>query len=246
VAELAAASSSSTATVVRLARALGFPGFPALQARLRDELSVRRSGPVERFQLSASLIAGNGLLADMAGVLAELARSVAATVPAAEFAEAVALLGDTARHVYLMGGRVTHVLAEYLESHLSRLRGDVTLLPQQSGRRAAALLDAAGGDVLVAFDVRRYERETVESTRLAQQRGAKVILVTDVLMSPSAAHAAIVLPVRVETPSPFDSAVAGIVVVEALALGTLTTLGDGALQRMRAWDGLAERELVAD
>jgi DNA-binding MurR/RpiR family transcriptional regulator len=246
VAELAAHASTSAATVIRLVRKLGFDGFPGFQSSLRDELSVRRTGPVERLRTSQARFQGSGVLRAMSGALAATARSVATTVPEAEFEAAVDLLADRARHVYLVGGRVSHVLAEYLESHLSRLRGGVTLLPQQAGRRAAALLDIERGDVLVAFDFRRYERDVVDAARLAEERGARLILVTDVLMSPIAARAAVVLPVEVETPSPFDSAVAGVVVVEALALASLGALGERGLSRMQTWDALAQPHLVGD
>jgi DNA-binding MurR/RpiR family transcriptional regulator len=246
VAELAALASTSSATVVRLVRKLGFDGFPDFQSSLRDELSVRRTGPIERIKGSGTEWEGSGVLKRMACALAETAQSVMTTVPEAEFEAAVDLLADTAKHVYLVGGRVTHVLAEYLESHLSRLRGGVTLLPLETGRRSGAILDVARGDVIVVFDVRRYERETLDSTRLAKELGARVVLVTDVLMSPIAAHAAIVLPVQVETLSPFDSAVAGLVVVEALALGTLTALGEAGVDRMQAWDAIAKRGRAGD
>jgi len=244
VAELAALASTSSATVVRFMRKLGFDGYPGFQSALLDELSVRRTGPIERLERSQPRWRGSGVLGRMSEDLAETARSVATTVPEAEFEAAICLLADRARHVYLVGGRVTHVLAEYLESHLSRLRGDVTLLPHQPGRRAAALLDIESGDVLVVFDFRRYERDTEDSTRLAETQGAKVVLVTDVLMSPIAARAAIVLPVKVEALSPFDSAIAGIVLVEALALGMLAALGEPGLDRMRAWDALAQQDLA--
>jgi DNA-binding MurR/RpiR family transcriptional regulator len=246
VAELAELASASSATVVRLVRKLGFDGYPDFQSSLRDELSVPRTGPIERLKDSKADWEGSGVLQQMAGALAETARSVTATVPEVEFEDAVDLLADKARHIYLIGGRVSHVLAEYLESHLSRLRGGVTLLPQQAGRRSAALLDIERGDVLVVFDFRRYEREVVDGARLADEQGARLVLVTDVLMSPIAPRAAIVLPVRVETLSPFDSAVAGVVVVEALALGSLMALGDAGLGRMQAWDALANRDLVGD
>jgi DNA-binding MurR/RpiR family transcriptional regulator len=246
VAKLAELASTSPATVVRLVRKLGFDGFPDFHSALRHELSVRHAGPVERLTGSTADWQGAGVLQRMAGALAETARSVAMTVPEAEFAAAVDLLADTTRHIYLTGGRVTHVLADYLESHLFRLRSGVTLLDPQAGRRSAALLDIARGDVLVAFDFRRYERDTVDSTMLAGEQGARLVLITDVLMSPIAARAAIVLPVQVETPSPFDSAVAGVVLVEALALGTLTALGDAGVNRMQSWDALANEDLVVD
>jgi len=112
--------------------------------------------------------------------------------------------------------------------------------------RGSALLDIARGDVVVAFDFRRYKDDTVEAAALAGDLGARVVLVTDVLMSPLATRAAIVLPVQVETRSPFDSAVAGVVVVEALALSTLTALGGAGLERMQAWDALVIGDLVGE
>jgi DNA-binding MurR/RpiR family transcriptional regulator len=246
VAELAELASTSSATVVRLIQKLGFDGYPDFQSTLRSELSVRHSGPIERLDSLAAQWSGPGILNGISESVAKVAQSTSRTVPEAEFEAAVSLLADPSRHIYLMGGRVTTMLADYLEAHLVRLRPGVTVLPRHAGSQPATLLDLGRRDVLLAFDFRRYERETVDAARRAAKRGTRVVLVTDIMMSPAAAIASIVLPVEVETPSPFDTAAAGLVVVEALALATLRSLGESGVKRMQAWDAMAHGGLVAD
>ena len=118
------------------------------------------------------------------------------------------------------------------------------MLPRYAGGHDPVLVDANRRTVLVAFDFRRYEQETVEVAALATERGAKVIVVTDTLMSPATASAEVVLPVAVEVPSPFDSSVGGLVLAEALLEAVLMEMGPTAVERMRRWDQLADRHLI--
>src|SRR5256885_4595671 len=71
-------------------------------------------------------------------------------------------------------------------------------------------------DVLVVFDYRRYQPDTIECARVAAARGCDVILFTDQWLSPASAFARQVLVTSVETVGPFDSLVGAIAVVEAV------------------------------
>jgi DNA-binding MurR/RpiR family transcriptional regulator len=245
-AELAELSSTSSATVVRLVQKLGYAGFPDFQVTLRKELSVRRSGPVERLSGTPSDWPDGSLLVSMATSLSQIAASVIQTVPAAEFDAAVALLADTSRRVHLLGGRVTHQLATYLGQHLTRLRPGISILSRDPADEVTTLLETSKRDVFVVFDVRRYERGTLETTQMAARQGARILVITDIYLSPVAQLGTVVLPIQVQVPSPFDSAVAGLVLAEALATATLKALGDTGVQRMRLWDAMTESRLVED
>ena len=48
ITRLAEAAGVSTPTVIRLARKLGFDGFPELQSALRDEASAQMRAPIHR------------------------------------------------------------------------------------------------------------------------------------------------------------------------------------------------------
>jgi DNA-binding MurR/RpiR family transcriptional regulator len=88
-------------------------------------------------------------------------------------------------------------------------------------------------DVLVVFDYRRYQKDTIESTRVAAGRGCDVILFTDQWLSPASAFARQVLVTSVETVGPFDSLVGAMALVEALVAAVLAKLGSRAEARMQ-------------
>src|SRR5919199_2808528 len=115
-------------------------------------------------------------------VAADLGRL--ATEPDVE--AATALLADARHAVWALGGRFSSVLAEYLVLHLQVLRRGVHRVPGDPGGRHTALLDVARRDVVVAFDYRRYQRDTVEFGRRAVAQGARLVLFTDHLLSPLA------------------------------------------------------------
>jgi DNA-binding MurR/RpiR family transcriptional regulator len=240
VAGLAVEAATSTATVVRLVQKLGYAGFPEFQETLRRELAGSRSGPLTR--LDTAVAPGPGLLAFMAGQLGGVASSIATTVPQAEMDAAVGLLADRSRRVFLAGGLASHPLAEVLGMHLDRLRAGATVLPRDRVRRLAAVLDLGPRDVVVAVDIRRYEAATVELAARARERRARLVVVTDTLLSPAARDAAVVLPVAVDSPSPMDTMVAALSLLEVLVLATMHAIGLPALERMAEWEQLMARE----
>ena len=239
VAELAAASSASSATVVRLVQKLGFDGYPQFQATIRTEFATRTSGPADRLDRAGTGWAATGALARVAAVARDVVASVPESVPESEFAAAVDLLADPRRPVKLVGGRVTGLLAAHLEHHLGRAREGVTLFPDGRRGRHSALLDLHRRDVLVVLDVRRYDPGIAAIAAAAGRRGATVVLLTDTYLSPIASTAQVVLPVRIDAPSPFDSTVGLLVLVDALAAAAVARLGAPAVRRMHAWDALA-------
>ncbi len=66
-----------------------------------------------------------------------------------------------------------------------------------------------------------------------------MILFTDPWLSPASSSASIVLPCKVDAPSPYDSLVPTMAVAELLVTGVLAALGDSALERLRAIEASA-------
>lgn len=242
VAMLASEAATSTATVVRLAQKLGYAGFPELQETLRQELAASRSGPLER--LDSAVAPGPGLLPFMASQLGAVASSIAATVPQAEMDAAVELLADPARRVFLAGGMATHGMVELLGMHLDRLRPGTAVLPRDRVRRLASVLDLGPRDVVVVVDLRRYEAATVELVARARERRARAVVITDTALSPAARDAAVVLPVAVHSPSPMDTMVAALCLMEVVVLATMHAIGLPAVQRMAGWENLMTSETI--
>jgi DNA-binding MurR/RpiR family transcriptional regulator len=111
---------------------------------------------------------------------------------------------------------------------------------------AQQLIDMRKGDVLVVFDYRRYQADTIESARVASTQSCNVVLFTDPWLSPASAFARQVLVTSVETVGPFDSLVGSTAVVEAMVAAVLNRLGPRAQARMQRLDRLRPREVIGE
>lgn len=213
---LAKAAGVSTPTVVRLVQKLGFRGYPDFQAALRGEVEEALVSPLAKHDRWADAVPEEHILNRFGhAVLGNLAATLKQVEPAA-FDAAAALLADPGRHVWTTGGRITHAMADYLTRHLSIVRGGVQLITEPATGWPPAVLEMRKGDVLVAFDIRRYENAVLNLVEMAAAAGVEVILFTDPWISPAAAHARHRFAAHVEAPSAWDSATSILVLVEAL------------------------------
>lgn len=213
---LAKAALVSTPTVVRLAQKLGFKGYPDFQNALRGEVEAMLLSPLAKHDRWAGGVPDTHILNRFADAVMANLQSTLGQIDHAEFDAATALLADPARRLFAMGGRITHSLAEYFTSHMQVVRGEVTLLSDSSSTWPPALLAMEAGDVLVVFDIRRYENSVLQVADMAREQGAEIILITDRWMSPAAAHARFVFCCHIEAPSAWDSTVSLMVLVETM------------------------------
>jgi DNA-binding MurR/RpiR family transcriptional regulator len=172
-----------------------------------DTRSVTMLHLVAEFTSASDL----GALADR---LASILRDTVEMCPRGEVDRLLDLLCDERRGIYILGGDFTEAVARHLEFHLRKMRPRVQLLDHDLVRRADVLADLRRTDVLIAFDIRRYQRDTVTTTRLAKASGAKTVLFTDQWMSEAADAAAIVFRARVDGPSRWDSLVGMLALIE--------------------------------
>lgn len=231
-AELGEQAGVSAPTVVRFVAHLGFPGYAAFQRALRHEVHVRMGSPLEQYAEQREVPPGEELLPFVSSTFARTLQASFAELPASEFERAVDLLADPRLHVHVVGGRFSHVLADYLVAHLQMLRAHVGTVPGDEFSRITLVTDARREDLLVVFDYRRYDPASVRLCSAAAAAGARVLLLTDPWLSPAAEVADVVLPTHVESPSPFDSLVPGMALVEALVTALTERLGDAGRARV--------------
>ncbi|WP_236076345.1 MurR/RpiR family transcriptional regulator [Streptomyces coffeae] len=232
VARVAKKSGTSGPTVLRLATRLGMSGYSELQQALRDELEVRERSPLMAY--GAQRPHDEDIQATAAALLGQAVTASVTAVERADFDHAVKLLVAPKARLFVTGGRFSGVAAEYLVAHLQQLRPGVSVV--RSPDFVPTLLDLGRRDVVVAFDLRRYQADVVGFGRSAADRGAKVILITDPWMSPLSRQAEVVLSAEVSAPSPFDSLVPCMALVETLVAGIVDVLGDEPRRRIAAYD----------
>lgn len=234
ITRLAEKAGVSTPTVARTVQKLGFSGFPEFQEALRDELEAQISNPIAKHESWSETAPQGHILNRFTDAVISNIRQTLAHIDPTEFDRVAALLADSRRAVYIGGGRITHALAEYLHLHLQVIRKDVHLIRTTSNAWPHALLDLEKGDVVVLYDIRRYENSTLKLAEIAAERGAVCVLVTDQWQSPIARHAAHSFNCRIEVPSAWDSTVATMLLSETLIAAVQELAWERTRERMKA------------
>jgi DNA-binding MurR/RpiR family transcriptional regulator len=241
VAEFASRAGISAPSVLRFVTRLGFGGFPEFQKHLRDELEAQLKSPLAKAQPTGPAADGSAL-ASFADAVIDNLRSTVACVPPGEFDAVSALLGDPRRRVHFAGGRFTEALARYAERHLRIVRADVGYLESQPSLWRDRMVEIGRRDVLVVFDIRRYQPDIIALAETASGQGATVVLMTDQWLSPIARVARHILPAHVEVPSNWDSSAGLLLIVEALIAAVTKDLWKTARPRMEAIERLRSDE----
>jgi DNA-binding MurR/RpiR family transcriptional regulator len=235
---VAEAASVSTPTVVRMVQKLGFKGFTEFQGRLHQELEATISNPITKHERMAPNAPGAHILNRFADAVMNNMRQSLGAIDPAEFDATAKLIGDRKRNVYLAGGRITGALAEYFFTHLQVIRPGVTRISTSPSSWPHYVLNMNKGDVLILFDIRRYERELEALARTASENGVEIILFTDNWGSPIGKYARHSFRINIEAPSAWDSSVVTLLVVEALIEGVQGAHWDKTRERMAMLESL--------
>jgi len=244
---LARCAGVSDPTVVRLANKLGYERFADLQQALLDEVASHLNSPMTMLSASGKSLGAGDVWRDyLQAVTRDLGVMEQEILPA-HFDDAVELIGDPKLRISCLGGRVSGFLAGMMEWHLQQMRPGVRLLTHDRSQLADRLVDFGRRDLLIVFDMRRYEIDVVQFAVAAASRGAEIILITDRWRSPIAQHATIVFSAPVETVSPFDTMTPSLALTEALIAALARKLGDAFAERMeRIEAGRAAYNITVD
>jgi DNA-binding MurR/RpiR family transcriptional regulator len=238
VARFAKRAGTSGPTILRFVSRLGFDSYAAFQNALRSEVQERLQGPLARYATRPSWGDGSDIHERVGLAICGNIERALRGLPPKDYAEITRLICDPRRAVFCLGGRFTQMLAIYFHHYLRELRTGARLVREGSAGWADYLLDVKRGDILVVFDFRRYQRDVLEFAGGAAAQGAAIILVTDIWNSPIAALASHVIACPVEVPTAFDSAVAGLAMVEVLIASVVERLGEGAKRRIETLETL--------
>lgn len=231
----------STPTVARMVQKLGYKGYAEFQAHLHQELEATLSNPIAKHDRWAANAPGTHVLNRFAEAIMGNLREALSDLDPQAFDAAAALLADRRRSLYFAGGRITRVLAEYVFNHMQVIRPHTEMISANSSGWPQYVLNMNEGDVLVIFDIRRYEVEMATLADLARARGVEIVLFTDQWVSPIARQARHTFRSRIEAPSAWDSAVVTLFIVEALIEAVQNATWDETRERIKTLEGLFEQ-----
>jgi len=230
--DLAKSAGVAPASFVRLAHALGFPGYPDLRREI-----IRRILPdALTYAAKAEKLQKVG---DASGLYEQVFAAQIANLNATQRANAADVLRasaetlERARRVWILGLRSLYPLAFYLHYVWGFFRRDLFLAASPSGTLDNALFAIDRGDAMVVMTMAPYTRDVVAAAEMAARAGAKVIAITDSDLSPLAPHADHMLVAATDTPSFFHSLIAANALVEALVALLANRGGAKALSAIR-------------
>lgn len=204
ITDLAQAASVSTTTVARMLQKAGFDGFPQFQAALREELKEMISDPIAKRDVWQNDLPDEHILNRYSRQGLENQKRSLDEIDPKDFDSLCNLLSDPQRTIFITGGRITGTLAHYLYLHLQMIRPQVRLVAS-GGAWPHDFLDIHTGDVVITFDVRRYENATLQMAQMCHEKEAEIVLFTDQWRSPIHRIANLTFASRIVVPSAWDS-----------------------------------------
>ena len=216
--------------VVRFAKHFGYTGFSEMQAVFREGIS-RQLAPNRTYQsrirdiitaeadsLSSTEIASEFLAGSLAG-MQELKNSIHSP----NFKKAVDLLADS-DCVWIAASRRSFPVAAYLDYALQHTDKRIGLVTGMGGMQQGQMRSVRKDDVMIAISFSPYAEETIAVAKLAVERGAKLIAITDSLMSPLAKLAQASLIVQDNSTFGFRSLTSTMSMAQSLFIALAYTL----------------------
>lgn len=235
---LAEKSGTSTATVTRFVRALGYRNYGDFRAALSTALKVALA-PVEG--LAGARAAAGSVFATMAATLKSEAANLDEAIASLDeetVNRAIAVLLK-ARRIFIVGSGASHYVGAFLEDGLALyLDTDVVFASSRGGPERAVrhMLSAGPEDIVVAISLPRYSRATLELARFSKKRGAVLLAITDGPASPLVPLADMTLFAPARNSFLPNSPTAAFAVADAL----ITTLARERPDAVEALKGLSE------
>ena len=217
--QLAHSVGVSEATVVRLAQALGFDGYPGMQSKFREGLQDRLS-TVTRLEHTVDHVRQVGDV--VVKVLQEDIQNLSQTLrnlPIEVFEQAVKDI-EKAKRVFVVGLRGAHAPALTLATYLRFLGKPAQLLMPGHGELWDILQGLEKTDLVIGISLPRYTTITVEVLEHARSQRARVGAITDSPLSPLARYAHWVLTAE----SQLDSFIESFTAVTSLINALLTAM----------------------
>jgi DNA-binding MurR/RpiR family transcriptional regulator len=230
-AEIARRLDVDPATVVRLARALGFKGYPDLQHQIRiriphhyPSIEAASSDDADTSPLERAIAQGQGNL------------QMTLDVTTAEQVDRVVEMIAQARRVFVFGSGVASGLVVFLASSLQTLgiSADGEIAEGLNVTQALALLDEC--DLAIGVGFYRYVRQTVRALTDAHDAGVPTVAITDSPLSPLASAAAFTLCAPVESISHRVSLVGPCALADALIATFAARFPDQVAASLRRLD----------
>ncbi|HCJ56797.1 MAG TPA: N-acetylmannosamine kinase [Clostridiaceae bacterium] len=204
----------SESTVVRFANVLDFEGYPQLQSELQEMIRTRLT-TVQRIEMSADYSSEENTLKKVLKADIDNLRITMDSIEYKVFEASVKSITE-AKHIYIVALRSSTTLADFLGFYLNLIRDNVYITSRSISDTFEMLFRVDKDDLVIGIGFPRYSSKTIEALHYAKSQGAKVLAITDSILSPLAANSDFTLTAKSNMESFVDSLVAPLSLLNAL------------------------------
>ena len=182
--EMAAKINTTSSTVVRFAKEIGYGGYPELQKDLRKLMmtKVNSIGPLEQAKQFKVPNEQDVIEFSLARDLANLNRLI--EIKEHEAVRKFVDLFASSRRKYIVALRSLFSVGHFLFFQARKILPDVFFLSNFDGGIYDVIRELTHEDLVIALSFPRYCTPTVEFAQLADAKGARIAAITDSKISP--------------------------------------------------------------
>ena len=179
-------------SLIRLAHILGFSGISDLQKIFKEHTRARLYNitvaytdciQAPKAKQKNRDYAAKGVLDQFIYANIASLKHLQQEINAQKFSRAIKLI-EKAERTYILGTRCSFPAASYMFDTFARLHQPAYLLDGVGGLLNQQVENIQKNDALMVFAFPPYAEETFEATKLAREKGAKIVSVTDSPIAP--------------------------------------------------------------
>lgn len=230
---VSAASGVSPATLSRLARSLGFNSYEEMRELCRSAVGGRQTSFAERAELlKESDTSEQSILDRQAAACVWNVSEMGETLDRARLQDAVEALKN-ARNVVLFGAFGSTGIVEYMAYLANYFTTNWTLAGRMGASLGTSLASMGPEDVLFVVTKAPYASRAVRAAEMAQDVGAKTIVICDSHACPANKFATFPFIVPSESPQFFSSYAATLALMETIIAMLVAQSGTDTSERIR-------------
>lgn len=229
--DLATAIGVSDTSIIRFTRSLGYDGFNDFKKDMKNnfnEIFMKKKNifisPLELLERNIPIMQDRIILEQY---FSQSLKNLELTLERndSEKFESVAKILVQSRRKYITGFRGCSGLASWMSYILSHMLEDVNENTESGAIAFEKILDINGNDVLVLFNLPRYNNIGIDILKFFKSKGSKIIVITDKVTAPAADNADILFIAPTENISFFNSHLASLFICEGILNSTSKLIG---------------------
>lgn len=222
---------TSTASVIRFCKKMGFDGYKPFQECVRSGFRYQPSLP-DKFRRNINLDITNQLMEQTVSESISVLEKTYAGIPNECIVEAVNLISKAPR-VFTFGLREAFSMAHYAYSRMLSVRKDVYILDSGMNFTYESLLNMRKDDVCIFYMFHRYTKASLQILQKLTEAGVQIILISSPPFDAVKDFKVLILPCFVDIGGIKNSYVAAASITDYLCSASAMTLGDSALKHMK-------------